>query len=107
MLDQMEAEDKVDIFGFVSGLRKQRNLMVQSLEQYVFVYKAMAEWYLFGHTDVDHDDVEKHYRGLMEPPSRYFSFSFFSFPSVSEAARLPVEISAQLLGAIPIARLTG
>ena len=74
MLDQSEKESQVDIYGFVSGLRRQRNLMVQSIEQYVFVYKAMAEWYLFGYTDMEPDDVERHYKGLIEGNMRWVDY---------------------------------
>ncbi|KAK6023588.1 Protein-tyrosine phosphatase [Ostertagia ostertagi] len=67
MLDQCAAEGKVDIFDYVSALRKQRNLMVQSQEQYVFIYKALAEWHLFGHTDMDVEQLIEHYQTLIDP----------------------------------------
>ncbi|KHJ76553.1 Protein-tyrosine phosphatase, partial [Oesophagostomum dentatum] len=67
MLDQCAAEGKADIFNFVAGLRKQRNLMVQSQEQYVFIYKALAEWHLFGYTDMDVEQLKEHYQALIDP----------------------------------------
>ncbi|EPB72141.1 Protein-tyrosine phosphatase [Ancylostoma ceylanicum] len=67
MLDQCAAQGKADIFNFVAGLRKQRNLMVQSQEQYVFIYKALAEWHLFGYTDMDVEQLKEHYQALIDP----------------------------------------
>ncbi|VDK52210.1 unnamed protein product [Cylicostephanus goldi] len=94
MLDQCAAQSKADIFNFVAGLRKQRNLMVQSQvdnlcfhlissisrfflqEQYVFIYKALAEWHLFGYTDMDVEQLKEHYQELLEPANRDRSSSF-------------------------------
>ncbi|KAK0394781.1 hypothetical protein QR680_000930 [Steinernema hermaphroditum] len=67
VLDQCIEEGKVDIYGFVSDMRKQRNMMVQSLEQYVFVYKALAEHLLFGNTDLEVDAVYSHFERLKQP----------------------------------------
>uniref|UniRef100_A0A183IE11 protein-tyrosine-phosphatase n=1 Tax=Soboliphyme baturini TaxID=241478 RepID=A0A183IE11_9BILA len=64
MMDQMSEEGTVDIFGFVSNMRRQRNFMVQCLEQYVFIYKALAEWYLFGDTDVEIEKIDEHVKKL-------------------------------------------
>jgi protein tyrosine phosphatase len=36
VLDQCQEENRADIFGFVSNLRRQRNFMVQSLVSFVF-----------------------------------------------------------------------
>ncbi|PIO55322.1 hypothetical protein TELCIR_23292, partial [Teladorsagia circumcincta] len=69
-------EGKVDIFDYVSALRKQRNLMVQSQEQYVFIYKALAEWHLFGHTDMDVEQLIEHYQTLIDPGMRDRASSF-------------------------------
>jgi hypothetical protein len=66
VLDQLQSEGKADIFGCVSGLRKQRNLMVQSLEQYVFIYKALAEHHLFGNTDMTIEEFKQHYQKIKE-----------------------------------------
>uniref|UniRef100_A0A158Q2W1 protein-tyrosine-phosphatase n=1 Tax=Dracunculus medinensis TaxID=318479 RepID=A0A158Q2W1_DRAME len=66
LLDQCIEEGKADVFGFVSEMRKQRNIMVQNYEQYVFIYKALAEWYMFGETDVSIDKFPEYYRSLKE-----------------------------------------
>ncbi|KAH7729834.1 CLR-1 protein [Aphelenchoides avenae] len=68
-IDACADEGKADIFGCVAAMRQQRNLMVQSLEQYVFIYKALAEYHLFGDTDVSADDFRAHYQRLKQPAS--------------------------------------
>ncbi|KJH50872.1 Protein-tyrosine phosphatase [Dictyocaulus viviparus] len=84
MLDQCAAEGKADIFGYVAALRKQRNLMVQSQEQYVFIYKALAEWHLFGFTDMDVDQLRVHYQALIEPMSFNFRDRTSSFSNITK-----------------------
>ncbi|KAM3720078.1 Receptor-type tyrosine-protein phosphatase [Dirofilaria immitis] len=70
LLDQCIEEGKADVFGFVSEMRKQRNTMVQNAEQYLFIYKALAEWYMFGETDVEVGQFREHYHTLIEPQLR-------------------------------------
>ncbi|VDO42936.1 unnamed protein product [Haemonchus placei] len=86
MLDQCAAEGKVDIFDCVSALRKQRNLMVQSQEQYVFIYKALAEWHLFGYTDMDVEQLIEHYQTLIDPGMRYDDCGITKLVARSDAA---------------------
>ncbi|KAF8362883.1 clr-1 [Pristionchus pacificus] len=64
LIDQCQKEGKADVFGFVVGMRKQRNLMVQNTEQYVFIYRALAEHQMFGETDRSVDEFTKHWREL-------------------------------------------
>ncbi|CAJ0963453.1 unnamed protein product, partial [Mesorhabditis belari] len=64
MMDMYEKEDQVDVFKFVSQMRQQRNNMVQNLEQYTSIYKVLAEWHLFGRTDLDVNDFLEHYEKL-------------------------------------------
>ncbi|CAJ0581740.1 unnamed protein product, partial [Mesorhabditis spiculigera] len=64
MLDMYEKENEIDVFKFVSSMRQQRNIMVQSQDQYTFIYKVMAEWHLFGQTDMDVDEFVGHYSKL-------------------------------------------
>lgn len=42
-LDRIRAENTVDIFGAVSRMRSQRNFMVQTEQQYAFLYEVMVE----------------------------------------------------------------
>ncbi|XP_008407732.1 receptor-type tyrosine-protein phosphatase alpha [Poecilia reticulata] len=60
MLDMMNAERKVDVFGFVTRIRAQRSQMVQTDMQYVFIFQALLEHYLFGDTELEVTSLECH-----------------------------------------------
>ncbi|XP_072898269.1 receptor-type tyrosine-protein phosphatase alpha isoform X1 [Hemitrygon akajei] len=64
MLDMMHAERKVDVFGFVSRIRAQRCQMVQTDMQYVFIYQALLEHYLYGDTELEVTSLESHLQKL-------------------------------------------
>ncbi|XP_030624107.1 receptor-type tyrosine-protein phosphatase alpha [Chanos chanos] len=60
MLDMMAAERKVDVFGFVTRIRAQRCQMVQTDMQYVFIFQALLEHYLYGDTELEVTSLESH-----------------------------------------------
>ncbi|XP_072295419.1 receptor-type tyrosine-protein phosphatase F-like [Eucyclogobius newberryi] len=51
MLERMKQQPSVDIYGYVTCMRAQRNYMVQTEEQYVFIYEALLEAATCGHTE--------------------------------------------------------
>lgn len=52
LLQQLEEENQVSIFNTVCDLRHQRNFLVQSLKQYIFLYRALTEAAVFGSTEI-------------------------------------------------------
>ncbi|TMS19285.1 Receptor-type tyrosine-protein phosphatase alpha [Larimichthys crocea] len=67
MLDMMIAERKVDVFGFVTRIRAQRCQMVQTDMQYVFIFQALLEHYLYGDTELEVTSLESHLAKLYAP----------------------------------------
>ncbi|CAN9512449.1 unnamed protein product [Ophioblennius macclurei] len=67
MLDMMIAERKVDVFGFVTRIRAQRSQMVQTDMQYVFIFQALLEHYLYGDTELEVTSLESHLTKLYAP----------------------------------------
>uniref|UniRef100_A0A8C9XIJ5 protein-tyrosine-phosphatase n=1 Tax=Sander lucioperca TaxID=283035 RepID=A0A8C9XIJ5_SANLU len=51
MMEGLEAEGRVDIYGYVVRLRRQRCLMVQVEAQYILIHQALLEHNQFGETE--------------------------------------------------------
>ena len=65
MIERIKAgNDSVDVFGHVSLLRTQRNFMVQTEEQYFFIYEAISEYITCGNTQIDLDEVTSYISNL-------------------------------------------
>ncbi|XP_061763529.1 receptor-type tyrosine-protein phosphatase epsilon-like isoform X1 [Nerophis ophidion] len=64
MIDMMHAEQKVDVFGFVSKIREQRSQLIQTDMQYSFIYQALLEYFLYGDTELDVSSLEGHLHKL-------------------------------------------
>ncbi|KAG1651849.1 Tyrosine-protein phosphatase 69D [Nymphon striatum] len=64
LLQMMEEEGKLDVFSCVANLRKDRNFLVQSIKQYVFVYRALMEHAQFGDTEIEIMTLREHYDQL-------------------------------------------
>lgn len=52
MLERIKHERTVDVYGHVTLMRSQRNYMVQTEDQYVFIHDAIQEAITCGNTEV-------------------------------------------------------
>ncbi|XP_023195316.1 receptor-type tyrosine-protein phosphatase C isoform X2 [Xiphophorus maculatus] len=52
MMEGLEAEGRMDIYGYVVQLRRQRCLMVQVEAQYILIHQALLEHNQFGETEI-------------------------------------------------------
>ncbi|XP_078141955.1 receptor-type tyrosine-protein phosphatase C [Centroberyx gerrardi] len=52
MMEGLEAEGRVDIYGYIVRLRRQRCLMVQVEAQYILIHQALIEHNQFGETEI-------------------------------------------------------
>ncbi|XP_045716066.1 receptor-type tyrosine-protein phosphatase C isoform X3 [Phyllostomus hastatus] len=84
MLEGLEAENKVDVYGYVVKLRRQRCLMVQVEAQYILIHQALVEYNQFGETEVSLAELHQYLSNLKkrDPPSE-------PSPLEAEFQRLP------------------
>ncbi|XP_045076245.1 LOW QUALITY PROTEIN: receptor-type tyrosine-protein phosphatase F, partial [Coregonus clupeaformis] len=68
MLERMKHEKSVDIYGHVTCMRAQRNYMVQTEDQYVFIHEALLEAATCGLTEVPARNLYAHIQKLTQPP---------------------------------------
>ncbi|CAH8649137.1 unnamed protein product [Schistosoma haematobium] len=64
MLERLKYEKTVDIYGCVKALRKQRNFMVQTEDQYIFIHSALLEVIDAGNTEVPARNLSAHIKKL-------------------------------------------
>ncbi|XP_076838007.1 receptor-type tyrosine-protein phosphatase F isoform X2 [Brachyhypopomus gauderio] len=68
MLERMKHEKSVDVYGHVTCMRAQRNYMVQTEDQYVFIHEALLEAATCGNTEVPARNLYAHIQKLGQPP---------------------------------------
>ncbi|XP_025999264.1 protein tyrosine phosphatase receptor type Fa isoform X19 [Astatotilapia calliptera] len=66
MLERMKHEKSVDIYGHVTCMRAQRNYMVQTEDQYIFVHEALLEAAVCGNTEVPARNLYAHIQKLTQ-----------------------------------------
>ncbi|CAM5171544.1 unnamed protein product [Natator depressus] len=71
MLEGLEVEGRVDVYGYVVKLRRQRCLMVQVETQYILIHQALVEYNQFGETEVTVSELHTYLNNLKkrDPPS--------------------------------------
>ncbi|XP_028918753.1 receptor-type tyrosine-protein phosphatase C isoform X4 [Ornithorhynchus anatinus] len=84
MLEGLEAENQVDVYGYVVKLRRQRCLMVQVEAQYILIHQALVEYNRYGETEVNISELHRHlnYMTMRDPPNE-------PSPLEAEFQRLP------------------
>ncbi|CAM5136593.1 unnamed protein product [Eretmochelys imbricata] len=68
MLERMKHEKTVDIYGHVTCMRSQRNYMVQTEDQYIFIHEALLEAATCGNTEVPARNLFAHLQKLSQVP---------------------------------------
>ncbi|XP_076262498.1 protein tyrosine phosphatase 69D isoform X2 [Rhynchophorus ferrugineus] len=58
LLQQLKEEGQVSIFNTICDLRHQRNFLVQSLKQYIFIYRALMEVAQYGDTEIAANELK-------------------------------------------------
>ncbi|XP_044257494.1 tyrosine-protein phosphatase 69D isoform X1 [Tribolium madens] len=58
LLQQLKEEEHVSIFNTICDLRHQRNFLVQSLKQYIFIYRALMEVAQYGDTEISANELK-------------------------------------------------
>ncbi|XP_035277744.1 receptor-type tyrosine-protein phosphatase F isoform X4 [Anguilla anguilla] len=69
MLERMKHEKSVDIYGHVTCMRSQRNYMVQTEDQYIFIHEALLEAATCGNTEVPARNLYAHIQKLTQVPT--------------------------------------
>jgi len=67
MLERVKHERTVDIYGHVTCLRAQRNYMVQTEDQYIFIHDALLEAVQSGNTEISARHLYAHLQKLLQP----------------------------------------
>lgn len=68
MLERVKLEKTVDIYGHVTCMRAQRNYMVQTEDQYIFIHEALLEAATCGNTEVVARSLFAHIQKLGQIP---------------------------------------
>ncbi|XP_023290155.1 tyrosine-protein phosphatase 99A [Orussus abietinus] len=67
MLKQAKSKGEINVFGFLKHIRTQRNFLVQTEEQYIFIHDALQEAIESGETNIHSNNLMQHIQDMLCP----------------------------------------
>ena len=79
LLQQARANNQFNVFGYLNHIRTQRNHLVQTEEQYVFIHDALLEAIRSGVTEISRENLASYLEDFLLRPATSGEFEAMEF----------------------------
>jgi hypothetical protein len=97
MMNQIKHKNTVNIHNFLKHIRHQRNYLVQTEEQFIFIYDCLLEWIKSGDTDLNEFNFKTYLNLLLRNPNENIAGSSLidrQFELITEYKHKDYQVSA-------------